>query len=83
MVFILKKESFLISEYSVTSLHTSYVFFNKLEILNVVLFLLQCYFLKVHFCSPIIVFVQTIEFFHVIGVFFSPTFSYPYRKLFA
>ena len=40
-----------------TPLHTSYVFFNKLEILNVVLFLLQCCFLKVHFCSPIIVFV--------------------------
>ena len=57
--------------------------FNKLEILNVVLFLLQCCFIKVHFCSPIIVFVQTIEFSQVIGVFFSPTFSYPHRKLFA
>lgn len=52
MVFILKKESFLISEYFVFMIYSfAYLIclFNKLEILNVVLFLLQCCFIKVHF----------------------------------
>lgn len=51
MVFILKKESFLISEYFVFMIYSfAYLIclFNKLEILNV-LFLLQCCFIKVHF----------------------------------